>query len=71
MYSLHLFALSSTAKLRDSLRFPLKHTPHTFMIFYEQLNWCALEEFDWIAQLRYYWRQKGSITLKVWTTRSR
>ncbi|CAK9070714.1 unnamed protein product, partial [Durusdinium trenchii] len=22
------------------------------------------KEFDWIAQLRYYWRQKGSITLK-------
>ena len=22
------------------------------------------QEFDWIAQLRYYWRQKGSITLK-------
>ena len=30
MYSLHLFALSSTAKLRDSLRFPLKHTSHFY-----------------------------------------
>lgn len=25
----------------------------------------APKEFDWIAQLRYYWRQKGSITLKA------
>ena len=26
---------------------------------------CLQQDFDWIAQLRYYWRQKGSITLKA------